>query len=555
MSRLTGHDARRIYAESPIVLLPLGSHEDQGPHAPMGDFLLAERIAEIGAERAQAAGVPTYVAPVLPYGADDYFRSMVGGIVLEPSTLVAVLHDVIGTLADNGLTRIVIVNGHRGNAAPIEEVSRDMQRRRGLSVPCLHIWELAYKTLEDVVGAERARQRAGHGADPLASTAMHLFPDLVKEEHMPIQRVTKADPALGLDVVRLGVLDMNGANVALPSDYADIFHDGVGQGAPRLADAETGRALTDRLAGAVAELAQLVATRLPRHSSSGSTPTGPVEVLDDVARRLDEARRSGTPCEPVRNQIGAADLDTAYAVQGRLTLTRLAEGARIVGRKIGLTSRAVQAQLGVDRPDFGVLFDDMQVEDGASVSVRRLLQPKIEAEIAFRLTADLAEGPLDRHQIRAAVGTAHAALEIVDSRIRDWDITFGDTVADNASSGLFVLAPEGQTLEQVEPVEVEMRLTRNGEEVSTGNGAACLNDPLEALVWLARTLVEMGDPLRAGDIVLSGALGPMVTVGASDRFEAEISGLGRVSVTFTDDAPNGVSVPQRNPAMENGVSP
>jgi 2-keto-4-pentenoate hydratase len=235
----------------------------------------------------------------------------------------------------------------------------------------------------------------------------------------------------------------------------------------------------------------------------------------------------------VRDLIGSDDPAVAYAVQAQGTAARVAAGATIVGRKIGLTSPAVQAQLGVDQPDFGVLLDDMNVTgEPVSMWTRRLLQPKVEAEVAFILGADLEEGDLGPDQVRAAVAHAVAAIEIVDSRIAGWNITFADTVADNGSSALYVLGTTTRTLAEVEPVEVDMTMTRNGEVVSTGNGAACLGDPLLALVWLARTARDLGEPLRAGQVVLSGALGPMVTVQPGDIFEAHISGLGCVSVTF-----------------------
>ncbi len=256
-------------------------------------------------------------------------------------------------------------------------------------------------------------------------------------------------------------------------------------------------------------------------------------TVAEAAERLEVAARTGVPCRPVRDLIGTDDVQQAYAVQQRLTRHRLAEGARIVGRKIGLTSLAVQAQLGVDRPDFGVLFDDMDVSGLAEVPSARLLQPKTEAEVAFVLGADLAEGPLDAHQVRDAVAYAVAALEIVDSRIVGWDITFGDTVADNASSGLFVLGEDHCSLEEFEPVKAMMQMTLDGQVVSEGSGAACLGDPLLALAWLARTARDLGDPLGAGQIVLSGALGPMVPTPPGSHVHAEITGLGSVSATFS----------------------
>jgi 2-keto-4-pentenoate hydratase len=254
--------------------------------------------------------------------------------------------------------------------------------------------------------------------------------------------------------------------------------------------------------------------------------------------RLEQATHTRVPCAPVRDLIGADDVNLAYAVQRQLTERRLAEGARVVGRKIGLTSPAVQKQLGVDRPDFGVLFADMDVSDLAEVPSARLLQPKTEAEVAFVLGEDLVDGPLDVAQVRAAVAYATAALEIVDSRIAGWDITFGDTVADNASSGLFVLGERRLTLDEFEPVEVQMTLDLDGEHVSTGSGAACLGDPLIALSWLARTARDLGDPLRAGQVVLSGALGPMVATPPGSVVTADLGPLGTVSATFSSKDPS-----------------
>ncbi|OHV25693.1 2-keto-4-pentenoate hydratase [Parafrankia soli] len=257
----------------------------------------------------------------------------------------------------------------------------------------------------------------------------------------------------------------------------------------------------------------------------------------EAAARLAQAARTGIPCAPVRDLIGADDIDLAYAVQRQLTQQRLGEGGRIVGRKIGLTSPAVQAQLGVDRPDFGVLFADMDVSARSAIPSGRLLQPKTEAEVAFVLRADLAGGPLDDTQVRGAVAYAVAALEIVDSRIAGWDITFGDTVADNASSGLFVLGDTRLTLDRFAPVDVPMTMQLNGEIVSRGSGAACLGDPLRALAWLARTARDLGDSLRAGDVVLSGALGPMIPTPPGSVVVADLGPLGSVSATFSDEDP------------------
>lgn len=260
---------------------------------------------------------------------------------------------------------------------------------------------------------------------------------------------------------------------------------------------------------------------------------GPGDPVFEAAAVLARAQATGRATGPVRALLGDDDVSAAYAVQRELCRLRTARGAIVVGRKIGLTSPAVQRQLGVDQPDFGVLFADMDVSGREEIPLDRLLQPKVEAEIAFVLAEDLVDGELDAAGVRAAVGYAVAALEIVDSRIADWDITITDTVADNASSGLFVLADRKLTLDEIEPKEVRMRLYRDGELVSEGEGAACLGDPLAALAWLARTARDFGEPLRAGQIILSGALGPMVPVAPGNRFRAELSGFGEVSATFS----------------------
>jgi 2-keto-4-pentenoate hydratase len=261
-------------------------------------------------------------------------------------------------------------------------------------------------------------------------------------------------------------------------------------------------------------------------------------AVTQAAALLREAGASGTPVAPVRELIGRDDVEAAYAVQRINVEARVAAGARVVGRKIGLTSVAVQQQIGVDQPDFGVLLDDMAYADGDAVPFDAVLQPKVEAEVAFVLKDDLAEGDLDVEQVRGAVDYAVAAIEVCGSRVSGWDISFGDTVADNASSGVYVLGTERRTLDEVKPAEVTMSMTVDGEEVSVGNGAACLGDPLNAVVWLAQKAREFGDPLRAGQVILSGALGPMRGVTPGAEVVVAISGLGTVSATFPESTPS-----------------
>jgi 2-keto-4-pentenoate hydratase len=265
----------------------------------------------------------------------------------------------------------------------------------------------------------------------------------------------------------------------------------------------------------------------------------PMTLITDpqqaAADRLWAAAEWRTPCPPVRDLIASDDVASAYAVASVNLARRLDRGARRIGRKIGLTSPAVQKQLGVDTPDFGSLLDDMVVPAGGRVAAGSLLQPKVEAEVAFVLSAHL-DGPLeDVAEVRAAVGGAMAALEIVDSRVADWDITYADTVADNASCGLFAVSDVVVPLSDVEPVDVRMAMTVNGAPASDGQGSACLGDPLLALLWLARTVRDLGDPLRAGEFVLSGALGPMAVVRPGDVVEAAITGLGSITVSFSEE--------------------
>ena len=260
------------------------------------------------------------------------------------------------------------------------------------------------------------------------------------------------------------------------------------------------------------------------------------DAIRAASERLIRAQETGEPCAPVRDLIGTDDLDAAYAVQQGLVQRRLAGGASVVGRKIGATSKAVQDQLGVDRPDFGYLLSDMDVSTDEPISMRPLLQPRVEAEVAFVLSRDITEPEeeITIAAVRDAVDVALPALEIVDSRIDGWDIAFTDTVADNASSGLFVVGTDGRSLDEVEPVDVVMSLSINGEVRSEGNGAACLGDPLEALRWLAVQATRYGDPLRAGHLILSGALGPFVPFAPGDRVVASISGFAPLSATFEE---------------------
>jgi 2-keto-4-pentenoate hydratase len=255
--------------------------------------------------------------------------------------------------------------------------------------------------------------------------------------------------------------------------------------------------------------------------------------IDAAARTLREARNQRRQCAPISSSCRIATVDEAYAVAAINMAARLAAGARVTGKKIGLTSRAVQSQLGVDQPDFGVLFDDMEFLDRATLPTGRLMQPKVEAEIAFVVARDLAfSGAPSFGEFIAAIDHALPAIEVVDSAIENWKITIADTIADNASAALYVLGDQPIALGAVQLAEVAMTLRLNGEIVSRGQGSACLDHPLRAAYWLACEMAARGETLRAGEIILSGALGPTAPVKANDAIEADFGTFGRVACQF-----------------------
>jgi 2-keto-4-pentenoate hydratase len=255
----------------------------------------------------------------------------------------------------------------------------------------------------------------------------------------------------------------------------------------------------------------------------------PTFQQQEAAQALREAREQRRTIPRISETFDIAGIEAAYAVAEINVRAGLDSGRRIAGKKVGLTSRSVQQQLGVDQPDFGMLFTDMEFLSGQELPSSSLIQPKVEAEIAFVVGHPLDIPAPTWSEFLASLAYALPAIEVVDSVIKDWKITLVDTVADNASSGLYVLGDQPVGIGALSMAGVGMQMDKNGETVSIGGGAACLGHPLRAAYWLAKTMAERGQGLRAGEVILSGALGPMVSVAKGDLIQVRIGGLGDVS--------------------------
>jgi 2-oxopent-4-enoate hydratase len=260
----------------------------------------------------------------------------------------------------------------------------------------------------------------------------------------------------------------------------------------------------------------------------------PSSLHQDLADELWEADRSAKPIAPLTERHPDLVLSDAYAIQTINIDRRVAAGQRVIGRKVGLTSRPMQELLGVDEPDFGVLTDEMMVEDGDLIALERLNQPRVEAELAFVMERDLAGPGITTGVALAAIAGALPAVEIVDSRVADWKIKLVDTVADNASSGLLVVGGRMRPVAELDLRLLGVAVSRRGELIDTGAGAAALGNPARCVAWLANKLGAFGAGLKAGDIVLPGAVHKMVPVAPGDVFRADFAHLGAVTVRFSN---------------------
>ncbi|HEY6557696.1 MAG TPA: fumarylacetoacetate hydrolase family protein [Polyangiaceae bacterium] len=257
------------------------------------------------------------------------------------------------------------------------------------------------------------------------------------------------------------------------------------------------------------------------------------EKIRKYGYELYAALRAQHTVAPLTTREPGIGIEDAYRISQNLLERRLTDGERVIGKKAGVTSKVVQAALGVHQPDFGYLTDMMCFEDGSEISIAtHLIQPRAEGEIAFILGKDLTGPGVTNADVIDATEAVKPCFEIVDSRIQDWKIAIADTIADNASSGVFVLGKDAALPRDVDFVTCGMVVWKNGEVLSTGAGAAALGSPVTCVAWLANTLGALGVPLRAGEIILSGSLVPLEPVRAGDRMELKIAGIGAASVRF-----------------------
>ena len=253
--------------------------------------------------------------------------------------------------------------------------------------------------------------------------------------------------------------------------------------------------------------------------------------IQKFADMLYEAEASRVPIEPLTDMDGSLSIDDAYAIQLANIDRVVKEGQVISGKKIGLTSKSVQKQLGVDEPDYGHLFESMNCSDGIC-EIDQLISVKVEGEIAFVLKEGLSGGNVTAEDVRKATDYVVPAFEIVDSRVADWRIKLIDTVSDNASSGRYVLGSKKNKIEDVDLPNVEMKLYKNGELANEGKGSAVLGDPAETVAWLANKLWGYGVEFFKGEVILSGALSAMVTAEKGDEFVADFGDFGKAEVKF-----------------------
>jgi 2-keto-4-pentenoate hydratase len=263
---------------------------------------------------------------------------------------------------------------------------------------------------------------------------------------------------------------------------------------------------------------------------------GETAEIEAVARRLDEAWERREPIAPLTESDGLGPPERAYAIQSRWSELRGQRGERVIGHKIGLTSRAMQEQIGVDEPDYGRLWASRYFplrRRRTEIPAEVFLQPRVEGELAFLIGAPLAGPDVTPQEVLVATEAVAVSVEVIDSRIRDWRIALADTIADNASYGAFTLGPWSRSLRSADLRTIGMLVHHNGAPVVEGLGAAALGHPARSVAWLANTLSALGVTMEPGDVVLSGSLGRSIPAQRGDVFVLETQGQPPLSVAFT----------------------
>lgn len=256
------------------------------------------------------------------------------------------------------------------------------------------------------------------------------------------------------------------------------------------------------------------------------------DVRREVADSLAEAERTRSPVPPLRETYAGLDVIDAYEIQLLNIRRRLEVGESVLGHKVGLSSKAMQDMMGVDEPDYGHLLSDMALAEDTPVSVSRYCMPRVEVEVAFVLGATLPGAECTEDDVLAATEYVAPSIELIDSRIRGWDIKIGDTIADNASSAGFVLGADRVKPADIDLLTIEARLLRGGEEVAAGRSDAVLGNPVVAVAWLARKVASFGVTLEAGHVIMPGSVHRAIDVHPGDEFEAVLDGLGSVRLSF-----------------------
>lgn len=314
IAELTSHETREHLTEDAVIVLPMGSLEDQVVHAPMGDYLAADAVALDMARAARGFGIPTFLAPVIPFGGKDYFDSSHGGILIRLSTLIALIDDMVDGLVRHGLRKILILNGHAGNVPAIAEVTVRWRQKEGVLIPSMYLWQIAYQLLPQILGAETAKRSSGHGGDPLTSMGLQHYPEILRPDLM---RPPATDGQVkGMEISGFAAIRYGGVNIQAPVEAAETAPDGIWMGDPWLSSADTGGALTAQLVDIGASLIRdHIAPGFPEGALCGSVHSlkgGADSRADRRKAMLSCCLRDASTLQRYLDDRGGCDLGLAH---------------------------------------------------------------------------------------------------------------------------------------------------------------------------------------------------------------------------------------------------